>query len=91
MTTIPDYDETAPMDDRGVVHGVKAKAFALSGGKCGYEDLVVADECSTFECPNCERHICYCMGHDGCALCDECCAIDHLTWDPSQTGYEENE
>lgn len=57
----------------GTTHGVVDLWYDVDGLlSCGYGAL------DTFKCPNCERRICYCAGHDRCDLCDECCiAVTH--------------
>jgi hypothetical protein len=84
-----DVDDAA-VDDLGVTHGVTPFGMLYQG--CGWDSRfpllsksrepippwVVNEEPNTFECPNCERTMCYCAGHDACDLCDECCMSDHF-------------
>jgi hypothetical protein len=56
------------VDEHGITHGILARGFT----GCHW------DPKQKFRCPNCERFICYCMGHETengalCPYCDECC------------------
>lgn len=58
----------------GTTHGVTDLYFDMGGLlSCGFGVL------DTFDCPNCGRRMCWCAGHDACALCDQCCGREECS------------